>query len=92
MGMGAIGNLANSEKAVALGVLVLAATVLTGLGRMTIQQWMDYTQVLAIAYVAGKTVQGVSDAVATRRVRARPAPAAPGAVNVEVHTGAGGDP
>lgn len=55
-----IKNFANSEKAVAAGLLVVIATVFVFTGRITVQEWMDYTKVLLGIYVAGKTVQGAA--------------------------------
>ncbi|UCC72059.1 MAG: hypothetical protein JSV86_17075 [Gemmatimonadota bacterium] len=56
-------NFANSEKAVAVGALILAATVLVILDRLSIQEWMEYTQVLAGIYVGGKALQGAASSV-----------------------------
>lgn len=53
-------NFINSEKAVALGLLVLGATALTALGKMTIDQWIDYTEWMAAFYVGGKSIQGAA--------------------------------
>lgn len=64
--LGAFKNLWNSEKAVAVGMLVIAATVLTALGDMTIEQWTEYTKYLVTVYVGGKTIQGVTEAWANR--------------------------
>lgn len=65
--MGAIKNLLNSEKAVALGVLIIAATVLTAIGEMSIEMWTEYTKWIALFYIGGKTVQGVATAVTDAR-------------------------
>lgn len=64
-----IKNLLGSEKAIACGVLVVAATVLVGMGQMTIDQWIDYTKVIAVVYVGGKTVQGAATVLADSRVK-----------------------
>jgi len=53
-----IKNFANSEKAIASGVLVIASTVMVALGKMTVAEWQSYTQVLLGIYVGGKTIQG----------------------------------
>lgn len=73
--MGAIKNLIHSEKAVFVVLLVVAATVLTALGHMTVPEWKEYTTWLAGIYVAGKTIQGAADAMATSRVAAAEAAA-----------------
>lgn len=53
-----------SEKGVFCLGLIAAASVLTGLGHMSIDAWQAYTQVLACIYVGGKAVQGVGSAIA----------------------------
>lgn len=58
--LGVIKNFANSEKAVAIGLLVIGATVLTGVGSMDVDQWMAYTKFMAGFYVGGKTIQGAA--------------------------------
>lgn len=66
--LGAFKNLWHSEKAIAVGMLVIAATVLTALGDMTIEQWTEYTKYLVTVYVGGKTIQGVTEMLASRTV------------------------
>ena len=68
--MGAFRAMWNSEKAVALGLLVIAATVLVALGKMSVADWQQYTIALSGFYVAGKTVQGIGDAMASAKVEA----------------------
>lgn len=62
--MGAFTNLWNSEKGLAGGLLIIAATVLTALGHMTIDAWVDYTKWIFGIFVAGKTAQGVAALIA----------------------------
>ena len=50
--------LLGSEKAIAGGILIICATVLTAIGMMTVADWQSYSQSIFITYVAGKTVQG----------------------------------
>ncbi len=56
--MGAITDLWKSERGLIAVALIIAATVLTGLHVIPADQWLDYTKVLFIAYVAGKTISG----------------------------------
>lgn len=65
-----IKNLLASEKAIACGVLVICATVLVGLGHMTVKEWQDYTMVIAGIYVGGKTLQGAVTAISEAKVAA----------------------
>ena len=70
--LGAIKALTNSEKAVAGGVLVICATVLTALGHMTTDAWTSYTQWIFGIYVGGKTVQGAVSQLAPARAMQTP--------------------
>jgi hypothetical protein len=58
--MQAIKDLLKSEKAVACGALAIGATVMVFLDRLTADQWMAYTQVIAGIYVGGKAIQGAA--------------------------------
>lgn len=60
-------NFLGSEKAIATGVLVIAATVMVILGKMTIQEWTSYTEILAGIYVGGKAIQGAASQVSGAR-------------------------
>jgi hypothetical protein len=66
--MNVIKNLINSEKAVTIGLLVIAATVLTALGDMSVAEWREYTTWMAGFYVTGKTIQSAADSFASARV------------------------
>lgn len=72
--MNVLKSFLNSEKAVASGLLVIAATVLAAVGKITVQEWMDYTEVLLGIYVGGKAIQGTAAAFAARN---NPPPASP---------------
>lgn len=74
---GVMGNLLGSEKAIACGLLVAGATVLCAIGKITVEQWMSYTQVLAAIYVGGKAIQGAGAAIGAAKVKktALPLPA-----------------
>jgi hypothetical protein len=41
--------------------------VLAGLDKMSIQQWMEYTSVLAGVYVGGKAIQGAAASIGDGR-------------------------
>lgn len=53
-------ELARSEKAVFTLALIAAATVLTSLEHMSMEQWIDYTKYLATLYIPAKAIQGVA--------------------------------
>lgn len=59
-------NFLNSEKAVAAGVLAAIATVFVFTNRITVQEWMNYTEVLLAIYVGGKALQGGAAALAQK--------------------------
>jgi hypothetical protein len=54
--MGALKDLFSSERGFFALVLVIAATVLTGLHDMTIDQWQSFATWVFGIYVGGKTI------------------------------------
>jgi hypothetical protein len=66
-----------SEKAVAAGLLVVAATVFVLTGKISFADWQTYTTNLLGIYVAGKTIQGTAAAIISGRTKADPAPVLP---------------
>lgn len=68
-----LSGILDSKKAIAGGVLVICATVLVGLGKMTVADWQNYTQVIFMTYAGAETVNGVA---ATWKGTKREAPAA----------------
>lgn len=64
--MGAIKDLFESERGLVAVVLVVAATVMWGIGRMTIDQWTAFGTWIYTAYVAGKTITGAASSLSNR--------------------------
>lgn len=60
--MGAIKDIWHSERGLLAIVIILAATVLTGLDRMTVDQWTSFVTYVFVAYVTGKTITGAMEA------------------------------
>lgn len=56
--MGALLDLWKSERGLVAVALIAAATVMSGLGIITVDQWLDYTKWLFVTYAAAKTVTG----------------------------------
>jgi hypothetical protein len=56
-------NFTHSEKAVASGVCMLAATVMAAMGKMSIAEWQEYSKWILGIYISGKTVQGAAAAL-----------------------------
>lgn len=56
--MGALLDLWKSERGLVAVALIAAATVMSGLGIITVEQWLDYTKWLFVTYAAAKTVTG----------------------------------
>jgi type IV secretory pathway VirB2 component (pilin) len=54
-------------------LLIVAATVLAALGRMTTDQWTSFAQIIFGIFVAGKTATSVTDLM-TAHKRSMPAP------------------
>jgi hypothetical protein len=72
--MGAIADFWKSERGLLAVLLVIGATVLTGLGSMTVDQWLDYTKWIFGLYAGSKTVTGAVDLL-TAAKRSAPATA-----------------
>jgi hypothetical protein len=62
--MNGIKALISSEKAIAAGVLVFISTLFVILGKMSVEQWNEYTLWALGIYTGGKTVTSVSTTVA----------------------------
>ena len=72
--MGAITDLWKSERGLLAVLIIVAATVLTALSKMSIADWQTFITGIFITYAAGKTVTG---AVAILKGTSDPPPAAP---------------
>lgn len=56
--MGAIADLWKSERGLVAMLLIVAGTVGLALGRLTTEQWIEFTQWLFVTYATGKTITG----------------------------------
>jgi len=75
--MGAITDLWKSERGLLAVLIIIAATVLTALGRMEITMWKEMSVWIFGLYAAGKTVTGAVDMLtASSRTKAEAAAAA----------------
>lgn len=74
-----------SEKAVAAGLLVVAATVFVLTGKISFADWQTYTTNLLGIYVAGKTIQGTAAVFAARKPDGGVIIAQPGSGDVTVN-------
>lgn len=64
--MQALTDLFKSERGILGLALLVAATTLTALGHMSIDQWQTFSMVVFGTYVAGKTASGVAYALTSR--------------------------
>lgn len=64
--MSALTNIWHSEKGLFGVALIIGVTVLTALGHVTAEAWIDYTKWIFAFYVGGKTIQGAASVLATR--------------------------
>lgn len=53
-------DLTNSERGILGLALIVAATVLCGLGRMSVEQWMGFSTGAYVIYAGAKTVSHVT--------------------------------
>jgi hypothetical protein len=80
--MGAIKDLWNSERGLLAVLIIIATTVLTGIGRMTVEMWQQTTLYIFGIYAAGKTITGavgMFTGTGTEPAAPAAAPAAPAA-------------
>jgi hypothetical protein len=54
--MGALIDLWKSERGLVAIALIAACTVLTTIGTITVDQWLEYTRFVFVTYAAAKTV------------------------------------
>jgi hypothetical protein len=67
--MGAITDLWKSERGLLALAIIIAATVLASLGKMTVADWQTFITGIFITYAAGKTITG-----AVQIMKGTPAP------------------
>jgi hypothetical protein len=72
-----ITNFLGSEKAMAAFVVLIAATIFTFTGKMSIAEWKEIALWVLGIYTAGKTVQGAASALVGKAVAAVIEPAKP---------------
>lgn len=63
-------NFINSEKAVASFVVLAGATAFVFTGKITVQEWMDFSKWVLGIYVGGKAIQGAASQFSGRPVKA----------------------
>ncbi len=59
-------DLLNSEHGLFGIVIMIAATVLVALGRMTVDQWTGFAQVIFVAYGGAHVGVSIADAIASK--------------------------
>jgi hypothetical protein len=80
-------NFLGSEKGILALALIIGATVLTALGKMSLAEWQEYTIWIFGIYTGGKAVQGAASAI--RDGLKRPALPEPAAEDDEEEEGDG---
>ncbi len=63
-----------SERGLVAIVLIVACTVMAGLSRLTIDQWLDYTKWIFLTYAAAKTVTGTATILKAPPISVAPPP------------------
>jgi hypothetical protein len=56
-----------SERAVVLGLLVAGATYLAATGKLPVDAWLKYTELLGSVYIGGKSLQSAAEALSTKK-------------------------
>jgi len=74
--MGAITDLFKSERGLFALAIVIGATVLTAIGKMTVDSWQTFVTSIFGIYVGGKTVTSAVALLKASPSSSAPAPAA----------------
>jgi len=77
--MGALTDLWRSERGLLAVLIIIAASVLAGLGSMPVAEWQTFVTGIFVAYAAGKTLTG-----AVEILKGKPADSAPKAEDAKV--------
>ena len=78
--MTGFGDIFKSERGVFALLVLIMVTILTAIGKVTADQWIEFTKWLSIAFISGKTI---SHAVETMKT---PAPEPPPSQQVPLPT------
>ena len=60
MNLSGLASLLSSKKAIAAGCLIICATVLVAIGKMTVVDWQGYTKWIFTMYAGAETAHGVT--------------------------------
>jgi len=80
--MDAIKNLFSNEHGLIMLLLIAGATVLAAVGKMTIDQWTNYSQWIFGIFMGGHAVMSAANSISNGKAAAA-APAAPAAPATE---------
>lgn len=75
-------DLFGSEKGIIALGLIIGSVVLVALGRMSVDQWTSYTQVIFASYAVTKTATTVGAAIANRPAKLPDAGSAAAVTNI----------
>jgi hypothetical protein len=81
--MDAIKNLFSNEHGLIMLLLIIGATVLTAVGKMTVDQWTSYSQWIFGIFMGGHAVMSAADSFSNGKAAPTTAPAAPAAPSAE---------
>lgn len=70
--MQGIHDLFDSERGVFCVLLVVIAAAFVIVGKMTVDQWINFVQVIGVALVGSKTVTGVAETIAAGKQPGQP--------------------
>lgn len=75
--MGALADLWRSERGLLAVLIIIAASVLAGLGEMPVADWQTFVTGIFLTYASSKTVTGAVELLARTKVATAPVADAP---------------
>jgi hypothetical protein len=63
--MTGIGDIFKSERGVFTLLVLIMVTILTAIGKVTADQWIEFTKWLTVAFISGKTISHAVETMKT---------------------------
>ena len=75
--MTGIGDIFKSERGVFTLLVLIMVTILTAIGKVTADQWIEFTKWLTVAFISGKTISHAVETMKPQTSSPSPSPPSP---------------